>query len=72
MVPIDVDTSESHGRNVFFSIDGTEAYHLGVIDYLQNWDITKRTENCFKTKFLRRDKNAVSAVHPKLYQTRFV
>lgn len=38
-------------RNKFISSDGMEAYHIGIIDYLQRWNNTKKTERCFKQAF---------------------
>ena len=40
-------------RNIFISSDGSEAYHLGVIDYLQQWNKLKRWEKWYKVNVLK-------------------
>ena len=45
-------------------------YHIGVIDYLQLWDLKKRGENWWK-KYFRRQAD-ISAVSPAKYSSRFV
>jgi len=46
-------------------------YYIGIIDVLQTWDLTKRIENWFKTKILRRDPAGLSAIPPGEYAERF-
>ena len=43
-----------------------QIYHLGIIDYLQKWDISKKLEQCAK-RMKGVSKNKISAVEPKLY-----
>lgn len=38
------------------SLDGKETYFIGMIDILQAWNFSKRSERCFKIYFLRNDK----------------
>ena len=43
-------------RNIFFpKDDDQEIYHIGIIDYLQLWDKSKKRERWFKTKVLQAD-----------------
>ena len=56
--------SESTGIN--------KCYHIGIIDYLQNWNSGKRRENRFKKWTLSSDPNGISCVEPNLYKDRFV
>ena len=43
--------------------------HFGIIDILQDYDITKRLEHAYKS--LQFDSLSISAVDPKLYAKRF-
>ena len=47
-------------------------YHLSIIDYLQSWDLNKKSERFVKTQFLRKDGATLSAIEPNEYATRFV
>jgi hypothetical protein len=51
---------------------GRFIYHLSIIDYLQDFNSDKQLENFFKSKFLKKDKNYISAVKPGWYQPRFI
>ncbi|KAJ7546694.1 hypothetical protein O6H91_08G050800 [Diphasiastrum complanatum] len=44
--------------------------YLGIIDILQEYDITKRVEHAYKS--LQFDPHSISAVEPKLYAKRFL
>ncbi len=44
-------------------------YHLGIIDYLQDFNLNKKGENAFKGMI--DDATQISAVHPKAYAERF-
>jgi len=59
-------------RNILYSKDGLEIYHIGIIDYLQTWNYSKKGEACLKTNFLRHDKDQISAIPPKQYCKRFI
>lgn len=52
---------------------GGETYevvlYFGIIDILQDYDITKKLEHAYKS--LQVDPNSISAVDPKLYSKRF-
>lgn len=61
--------AEVENRNRAISIDGTEIYHFGIIDYLQEWNVSKKCEHCFKS--LNNDRDMISAVEPLAYMMRF-
>ncbi|PKU82068.1 Phosphatidylinositol 4-phosphate 5-kinase 8 [Dendrobium catenatum] len=44
--------------------------YLGIIDILQEYDITKKVEHTCKS--LKNDPLTISAVDPKLYSRRFI
>ena len=44
-------------------------YHLGIIDYLQAWDLQKKGEQWWKNLLGKKD---ISAQEPKKYQQRFI
>jgi len=51
------------------SEDGKFLYHIGIIDYLQDFNIEKQGENFYKS--IVSDGNMISAVPPKHYCERF-
>ncbi len=59
-------------RHQFVSSCGKYIYHMAIIDYLQAFDLEKKSESLFKTLILRRPKALISAVDPELYASRFV
>lgn len=48
--------------NSFLSSDNKFIYHLGIIDYLQTYDLKKKFET--KAKGLYKDENLISCVPP--------
>lgn len=48
-----------------------QIYHIGIIDYLQEWSFPKQFENKVKVFYNKKNRNSISAVHPKRYQERF-
>ena len=42
-------TQRNLTRNEFLSVDGTELYHLSVIDYLQDFNKNKQCESWLKS-----------------------
>ena len=56
-------------RHCFMSEDGKYIYHLGIIDYLQDFNIDKYLEN--KLKSMLDDGSLISAVPPEAYSYRF-
>ena len=57
-------------RHVFMSEDGMYLYHMGVIDYLQDFNWIKWGENKYKS--LKTDGDYISAVPPPWYAKRFI
>ena len=49
-----------------------EVYHIGIIDYLQEWNLQKKGENFAKTFFKPDRKPKLSAIPPQKYRTRFI
>lgn len=59
-------------RHTFMSEDGKFIYYIGVIDYLQDYNLRKTGETFFKQKMQSAEtKDLISAVHPNLYRNRF-
>ena len=56
-------------RHCFQSDDGKFLYHIGIIDYLQDFNIEKYGENKFKS--IISDGDMISAVPPIKYCKRF-
>jgi len=52
------------------SSNGKYIYHLGIIDYLQDYNLDKKGENFAKQHMLQKGKG-ISAVEPKRYVQRF-
>ena len=44
--------SRASNNNFLISQDGTEYYHLGIIDFLQKYDFGKKCEKFMKTATL--------------------
>lgn len=61
-------------RHTFLSLNCKYIYHLGIIDYLQDYHFEKKMENFAKEKVLGRSSanGEISAVHPTRYAPRFV
>ena len=50
-------------RNI--RVSDSFAYHIGIIDFLQNWSFSKRTEAFWKNRFER--SKDISAIEPRKY-----
>ena len=60
-------------RNQFVSQDMLKLYHIGIIDYLQEFSRKKKVENFTKTIFKSKSgSRKISCVPPQLYGERFV
>jgi hypothetical protein len=58
-------------RHKFLSSNLQYIYHISIIDYLQDYNFDKKSENLFKT--IMRGKNAeISAVPPERYAKRYI
>jgi 1-phosphatidylinositol-4-phosphate 5-kinase len=53
--------------------NGQQVFHFGIIDFLQDWNISKRLENRYKriVKLKKGEATDLSAIEPNLYQKRF-
>lgn len=60
----------SPNRNRIYSYDGTELYHIGIIDYLQEWNLFKKVESKWKTLWTLNGIE-ISCVEPNSYKSRF-
>jgi len=56
---------------MYISQDGKWIYHIGIIDFLQDFNLRKQGENFLKVKLLGGGEG-VSAVPPKKYAARFL
>lgn len=45
--------------------------HISIIDYLQEWNLNKKGERFYKTTFLDKDPDKLSAIEPEAYAQRF-
>lgn len=54
-------------RHKFVSTNNLETYHISVIDYLQQWNLNKKSERFLKTVFLGKKGDELSAVEPVFY-----
>ena len=59
------NSTPSHNGNEIFDV----VLHFGIIDILQDYDISKKLEHAYKS--LQVDPTSISAVDPKLYSKRF-
>jgi hypothetical protein len=53
------------------TVSGPAVYHLGIVDFLQDWTFKKRLERAFKIYFTRKDPDGLSVMRPDAYQRRF-
>lgn len=58
-------------RNIIVSTDGTKVYHLGIIDYLQKWNLRKKIERLVKSCVAKDRFYSLAAAPPRLYGNRF-
>ena len=52
-------------------LHGDKLYHVGIIDYLQFWNFSKKMEKCFKTCQISNKQKDISAQPPSKYCHRF-
>lgn len=58
-------------RHKYLSSCGRYIYHIGIIDYLQDYNIDKKLENLLKYRILMKG-SGISAVPPPDYADRFL
>ena len=58
-------------RHLFMSSCGKYLYHIGLIDYLQDFNVDKKFENFLKYH-VKQDGDGISAMPPGFYAERFL
>ena len=53
-------------------IEGPGIYYLGIIDVLQEWDLSKKLERWAKVHLRMKDRDGISCVEPVYYRKRFM
>ena len=51
--------------------NGRVVYHFATIDYLQEWNLNKKSERFMKTVLMGKDGPTLSAIEPLQYADRF-
>lgn len=51
---------------------GPEAYYMGIIDFQQKWNLSKKAERFFKLNFKGADPAGLSSIDPVRYKDRFI
>ena len=53
---------------------GNYTYHFSVIDYLQLYNLSKKSERCCKQMklYIKRNDQDISAINPEAYRDRFM
>ena len=62
---------QGDNRHKFLSTCGRYIYHIGIIDYLQDYNFDKKVENLLKYRILMKGAG-ISAVPPPKYGDRFL
>lgn len=52
-------------------ISGDQVYHITLIDFLQKWNLNKKSERFMKVYMLSKDGPTLSAIEPASYAARF-
>ena len=64
---------ETKNRNIIQSVDGKRLYHIGIIDFLQDFSYAKKIESFIKTTKAKGEQaKLISCVHPDFYAQRFL
>jgi hypothetical protein len=53
------------------SVSGAAIYYMGIVDFLQEWNLRKRVERAAKIYIQRNDPQGVSVMRPSPYRDRF-
>ena len=48
-----------------------KVFHISIIDYLQEWNLSKKSERLAKTVLMNKDGEQLSAIDPDRYAARF-
>lgn len=65
-----IDIAEVFAENHRFKVDD-KVFHFSIIDYLQQWNLSKKGERFAKTLILNKDGDKLSAIEPDSYANRF-
>ena len=63
---------EADQRHIFESKCGKYLYHIAIIDYLTDYNTSKKMENFCKVKVMRGKEKTISAIKPIHYAARFI
>eukprot|EP00599_Poterioochromonas_sp_BG-1_P003773 CAMPEP_0173153928 /NCGR_PEP_ID=MMETSP1105-20130129/13163_1 /TAXON_ID=2985 /ORGANISM="Ochromonas sp., Strain BG-1" /LENGTH=797 /DNA_ID=CAMNT_0014069979 /DNA_START=811 /DNA_END=3207 /DNA_ORIENTATION=+ len=55
-----------------FKVVGPDSYFIGIIDFQQKWNFSKKMERFFKINFRGADPQGLSAIEPEQYKERFL
>lgn len=64
----DSSSEKMPSRQSFMSHDGNYIYHISIIDYLQTYSLSKRSELILKTVFWNAKPEELSSIPPDKYQ----
>jgi hypothetical protein len=53
------------------SVSGPAVYYMGIVDFLQEWNLRKRMERAFKIYISRNEPQGISVMTPAPYRDRF-
>lgn len=70
-VPEDIFKRDFDGGMRARLVEGPGTYYIGIIDVLQEWNLTKQMERFLKIYFKRHDGDGLSAIEPVAYSERF-
>lgn len=67
-----LNSNQDKGSHTYNMVSNAKVtYHISIIDYLQDWNLNKRSERFIKTVLLQKDSIGLSACEPKQYGRRF-
>ena len=66
----EVDIGELFAESHRFK-NGRKIFHISIIDYLQEWNLSKKSERLAKTLLMKKDGDKLSAIEPNAYAVRF-
>lgn len=70
-IPDDVFKRDFDGGMRARLVEGPGTYYIGIIDVLQEWNLTKQMERFLKIHVKRYDGDGLSAIEPVAYSERF-
>ena len=65
-----IDVGELMSKKHCF-VSGDIVFHISVIDFFQQWDLSKKGERFIKTMLFNKDGPTLSAIEPVQYAKRF-